>query len=194
VIGDGQEWRRGNWADIEDAGCMVAREVMGVIEDGLTPVESGLGAHAVEMRWPLEEPMGRDALKALANRPDTYLLLRLWAERQLARLDRGESLPRSVAITAHGMQLGRGVRMLGLEGELVAGLGLLIRSVYASGVTFALGYTDGAQLYLPTEAMLEEGGYEVDSYYEYGFPARLARGLEGVLRSALDEMCAHGIL
>jgi len=53
---------------------------------------------------------------------------------------------------------------------------------------FVLGYTDGAQLYLPAERMLAEGGYEVDSYYEYGYPAGLAPGFEKVLEDTIREL------
>jgi len=73
------------------------------------------------------------------------------------------------------------VRLIAVEGELVAELGLLIRRFFGKGLTFVLGYSNGEGLYLPTSAMLEEGGYEVASYWEYGFPAPLAPGIEETL-------------
>ena len=41
--------------------------------------------------------------------------------------------------------------------------------------------------------MLDEGGYEVDSYWEYGFPAPLAKGFEQVLFQALKDLRTAGI-
>jgi hypothetical protein len=78
--------------------------------------------------------------------------------------------------------------MVALEGEPVAELGFLMRRCFRSGVTFALGYTNGEGLYLPTSAMLAEGGYEVESYYEYGLPAPLASGIEAVLEREIRAL------
>ena len=41
--------------------------------------------------------------------------------------------------------------------------------------------------------MLDEGGYEADSYYEYGFPAPLAKGMEDILRDSIAELRRRGI-
>jgi hypothetical protein len=41
--------------------------------------------------------------------------------------------------------------------------------------------------------MLEEGGCEANSYWEYGFPSPLATGIEHILTSGLQELRAHGI-
>ncbi len=117
----------------------------------------------------------------------------MWAARTVSQLERAEKLPTSIPITTHGIRLGRGVRLIGLEGEPVAALGFLIDSFYGGGVTFPLGYTDGCQLYLPTSKMLAERGYEVDSYYEYGFPAPLAPGTEQNVLAGLNRLRAAGI-
>jgi len=93
----------------------------------------------------------------------------------------------------HGVRLGDGVRLLGIEGEAVTDIGSLVADFYGAGVTFPLGYTDGCQLYLPTDAMLTQGGYEVVSYYEYGFPAGLAPEVDGALRSGLQRLRREGI-
>ena len=75
----------------------------------------------------------------------------------------------------------------------MAGLGLIIREFCKQGITFPLGYTNGAQLYLPTENMLEEGGYEVESYHEYGQPARFTEGFESILMQTLNQLRVRGI-
>ena len=61
------------------------------------------------------------------------------------------------------------------------------------GVTFPLGYCDGMRAYLPTSAMIDEGGYEVVSYHEYGQPAPFARGMERIITEGMYEMQQHGI-
>lgn len=194
VIGQGTDhWRQGTWEDVERAGRIVAGEVLQTLVAGLAKFEPDIRTAAVEMEWPLRPAVTRAECEAILADPTGYELKRLWAARQIERLDRGQQLATSVPITAHAIQLGRGIRLIGLEGEPVAGLGLLIRDYYGAGVTFALGYCNGAQLYLPTEAMLEEGGYEVESYYEYGFPAALAHGFEGILLDTLARFREKGV-
>jgi hypothetical protein len=194
VVGDCEdEWRGGSWEDVARAGAMVAEPVALALEAGLVPMEPEIHCACVESQWPLAPSIGRAGYEALLAKPDTNELMRLWAGRQIARLERGKELPTRVPVTAQGMQIGRGVRLIGLEGEPVAELGLLIRDFCEEGVTFPLGCTNGAQLYLPTSDMLDEGGYEVESYYEYGHPAPLAKGLEGIVRDALEHLRASGV-
>ena len=118
---------------------------------------------------------------------------RAWAGRMGERLSRGAVLPSSVPITMHGVQIGTGVRLIGIEGEVVADHGSLVQGFYDGGVTFPLGYCDGCQLYIPSDRMLPEGGYEVESFSEYHVPARLAEGIDGRLVDGLGMLRDAGI-
>jgi len=96
-------------------------------------------------------------------------------------------------VIIQGLQLGKGLRLIGIESEAVAEWGPFIDKFYGGGITFSLGYTNGQGLYLPVSSMLDEGGYEVDSYWEYGYPSRLAKGMENVVRDGLIELRKQGI-
>lgn len=194
VIGRGENhWRSGTWEDVTEVGTMVADEVIQALDEGLRQIEPDLCSHAIETKWPMQPNIGRSGYEALRSDPNADRTTRLWAEEKLALLDRGTLLPTAVPITVHGVQLGKGLRIIGLEGEAVAELGHLIADFYSDGITFPLGYTDGAQLYLPTSQMLDEGGYEVVSYHEYRQPAPLAKGMETILRDALRQLRDRGI-
>jgi hypothetical protein len=200
MIGDLEDrWRVGDWEDVRRTGETVAQEVIAALAAGLAPVEPEIRTALVEMEWPLEPAPERAGFRQIAEDPATGELQRLWAERQVALLDRGQALLTAVPITLQGVQLGRagthavGGRLVGIEGEAVAELGLLIERFYDDGVTFPLGYTNGQGLYLPTSAMMDEGGYEVVSSWEYGLPAPLARGLEDILARALEQMPMRGV-
>ena len=199
VIGKGEEhWRAGTWDDVEEAGKMVADEVIKAVEAGLVSVEPDLHSYSIEMEWPLARPFSREEYEDIIANPKAHSesmpeVKQMWAKEQIAKLDRGYKLSASVSITAHGVMLGSGLRLIGIEGELVAELGLLIEDFYKDGITFPMGYTDGTQLYLPTSAMLDEGGYEVESYWEYRQPAPLAKGMEKILSETLAEMREKGI-
>jgi neutral ceramidase len=198
VIGKGEkEWRAGDWDDVDKAGAMVAEEVKSILQKGLTETRPDIKAALLVMNWPLA-PAGRMDYEEILKNPKTGdqsspEILKLWAKEQLAALDRGYELPTSVEITLHGIRLGNGLRLVGIEGEAVAELGLLIDKSYPQGTTFALGYTDGAQMYLPTSKMLDEGGYEVVSFWEYRKPSRLAKGMERILMDSLAQLRSLGI-
>ncbi len=193
VINGGERWRAGTWDDVTEAGTIVADEVIRALDTGLVTIEPDLRAHAVEMELPMEPNIGRSGYEALLSNSNTDRTTKLWAEEKLTYLNRGYELPTAVSVTIHGLQIGKGLRIIGIEGEAVGELGCLVLDFYNDGITFPLGYTNGAQLYLPTDAMLDEGGYEVASYYEYRQPARLAKGIEAALTDALCQLRDLGI-
>jgi hypothetical protein len=194
VIGQGEtRWRPGTWDDVAATGAMLAQEVEGVLDAGLAEVKPRLCTRAIEMQWPLQSPPERPELEAIRADRSSDELRRLWAESQLRALDREGCLPTQMPITLHGVQLGEGLRLVGIEGEAVAELGLLVQSFYRGGVTFPLRYCNGAQAYLPTSGMLDEGGYEAESYWEYGHPSSLANGMEEILVRALQHLRSQGI-
>jgi hypothetical protein len=185
-------WSHGSWEDMEEAGRVVAERVVRRVEDGLTEVEPELATCRMNLFFPLLHAPGRTELEAERDAPEASEDRRAWARDMLHRLDREGRLPDAVGIDLHAIQLGRGLRLIGLEAEVVGALGNLIMQEYEGGVTFPLGYTDGTQIYLPSDRMLPEGGYEVESYWEYHWPAPLAAGIDARLRSALQRLRDYG--
>ncbi|NJD01531.1 MAG: hypothetical protein FIA99_02755 [Ruminiclostridium sp.] len=51
-------------------------------------------------------------------------------------------------------------KIIGLEGEIVSGLGKKIKNLFKSDDILVLGYTNGTGYYVPSREILEEGGYE----------------------------------
>jgi neutral ceramidase len=183
----GETWRRGTWEEMERAGRDVADAVWALVEAGLRDVTPSLRSFQTEVPWPLEQAPDRVSLEALRDAAGTPEPRRRWASDML-RLESRAALPREVPVTLHVVQLGRGLRLVGLEGEAVGALGNRILATYRRGVTFPLGYTDGCQLYLPATSQLPEGGYEVESYWEYHWPARFARDAEERTFALLGEL------
>jgi hypothetical protein len=202
VIGqDLDQWRGGNWEDVTAVGRMIASEIQGALATGLKEVVPRLNTVLVEIGLPIAPLPTREELTSILERPESKAegapvhlrVRRTWAEEQIARLDRGYGLRTEVPVLVQGIQLGRGLRIIGIEGELVAELGVLIRDFYGDGITFPLGYSNGAQMYLPTSRMIQEGGYEVESFWEYRQPAPLAPGLENLFLDGLEKLRRAGI-
>lgn len=188
VVADGPAkplptWRRGGWEDIEAAGQIVAEDVLGLL-DRLQPVAPAVASALVEAELPLQSLPDRDEIESFLEADSPAR--RHWAGQQLERLRRGFALEPSARVLVQSLTLGDGLTLAALEGEPVGELGLRIAQRLPGGTTFPLGYSNGAGLYLPMSRMLAEGGYEVESYFEYGYAAPLADGIEARLDSALD--------
>jgi len=199
VIADGApddtgraSWRSGSWDDIDRAGRIVAEPIIASIHGGdLQQVCPHLRSGLTDMHWPLCRPPTRKALEREAE--DGPELRQHWARRMLGLLDRTGTLPAHAPVLLQVLQLADGLRVVALEGEAVAGIAHLLTGLYDSGVTMPLGYANGQGLYLPTERMLPEGGYEVVSAYEYGFPAPLTAGYEKIVVNAVRQLQAGGV-
>lgn len=184
-------WLR-DWSVVEETGNQLAQEVLQVVDHALQPVQPSLHIDLVETLWPLMPHPARAELEALAAqlKPDVRTceqeVRHLWAARQLEFLDKGIPLRTAASVLIQGIQLGDNLRIIAIEGEPVADHGLNILKHYPEGITFALGYSNGEALYLPVSYMLPEGGYEVDSFWEYSYPSRLAPGMEAVVEQTLQ--------
>jgi len=188
-VADGENrWHHGTWDELEAAGTEVADAVIAQARTSLTKIEPDLRFILRDLQWPLVSPPPRAHFAAVLKDPGESPLRRRWATEMIQQLDQTGQLPQTVPIALHALQLGKGLRLIGVAGEIVAPLGLLILREFNRGVTFPLGYSNGCQIYLTTDAMLPEGGYEVDSYWEYHWPAPLAPGGEKVLEDALRQL------
>lgn len=198
VIGRGvSRWQPGTWELMDEAGAMVSGEVVTALKKGLQAIEPDLRSAMTEMHWALEPPREKAYYgKIVADtKPEARKknVHSMWAARQVELLDRHGKLQTSMPLTAQGMKLGEGLRIFAIEGEAVGDWGFFVEDFYHGGLTIPLGYANGQGAYLPTTAMLPEGGYEVVSSWEYGLPNGFAPGMEQEVRRALEELRGQGI-
>jgi len=183
-----ERWRQGTWSDVNAAGNEVAEAVMEAARASLAGTDDEIACSLLTIKWPLEKPPGRRFFEKLASDDAAPLGRKRWAADMLRSLDISGSVPTHADIQVHGVQIGSGLRMIGVEAELVGELGNLILRKYPRGLTFALGYTNGTRIYLPSDRMIPQGGYEVDSYWEYHWPAPLRPCTGRLLASALRRL------
>jgi len=183
IVGDG-EFRSGRFEDVEAVGKEVAEDVLGVLEGGLREVEPRLCSALLDASLPLEKPLSRTELERLASDPDVSPPRRRWAGETLALLEERGRLPRRTRCFVHFVCLGEDTRIVGLEGEPCTGIGKRIKALFGDRGTVVVGYCNGSVAYLPTRRILEEGGYEAESYVYFGLPSRFAPGVEDKLAEA----------
>ena len=194
AAGDDWNWQAG-WEEMEEAGRIVAQETISCLQAGLAPVEPRVRTALLEMQWPLQA-VRREYLEAVRENPEQIndpIIGAQWAARQLEQWDKYGAVASSAAVLLQGVQLGEGLRLIAMEGEPVAFYGRMMQDAYADGVTFPLGYANGEALYLVTSAMVDEGGMEVVSYYQFGCPAPLAAGMEPIVAQALEDLRRRGV-
>ncbi len=193
VQNEGRDWnmKTSGQPEAEEAGRIIAADVIAGLGSSLRPVTPELRSASVETQWRFE-PVPRRVYEQTAANSDLHPVQHEWARRCLRLLDQ-QRYPQSLPVLLQSIQLGDTLRLIALEGEPVAEHGHALLRAFPDGTTFPLGYSNGEAMYLPTSPMLDEGGYEVDSYWEFGQPAPFAKGMEQTLELGVANLRRQGI-
>jgi len=184
-------WRFGTWDDVAAAARIVADEVIDVIKAGLAPGSPSLSTSIHETSFALETSPDAAALEERTHSDNRG---RATISRfMLEQLEKGRQFETSADLLVQGIRLADSVRIIAIEAEVVAELGNKILATFQEGTTFALGYSNGTGLYLPSDRMLPEGGYEVICHHEYGFASPLVPGIDDTLMKAVQRLRTDGI-
>ena len=118
-----------------------------------------------------------------------------FARVQVAKLDRGETLRTKISYPITTWAFGDDLAMVFLPGEVVAEYALRLKSELDGRRLWTNAYANAAPCYIPSERVLQQGGYEGGGamiYYDQ--PNKFAPGLEdkiiGTVRSHLDAAFA----
>lgn len=191
----GKDWE---WASTHEHAKQTAAELVKEVRETLakpmTVVKPLLRTALTEVRF-LLVTLPRKQYEAITSKADprnsTDLQVK-WAQRMLDRDNLGRRID-AMPMQIQAVQIGEGLRLVALECEPLCAHGYAIERLFADGMTVAVGYSNGEGIYLVTSDMLDEGGYESISYWEFGYPGPLAKGIEGVLALGFDEIKRQGI-
>jgi putative membrane-bound dehydrogenase-like protein len=108
------------------------------------------------------------------------------AQTQLARLDRGESLPTSLRYPIQTFTLGESLHMAFLAGEVCVDYSHRLKKELRRDRLWLNGYSNDFGAYIPSERLVKEGGYGGGAETPYfALPATLKAGLE---QQIIDEV------
>ena len=161
----------------EGQGVEIATEVERLLAGELTRISGPATAVYREIKLPLNPPPSREELIAQTQtgRPtDRYN-----AQTQLQRLDRGESLLTEIDYPIQTWTFGDSFCMTFLAGEVCVDYAKRLKSEFDQDRFWLNTYSNDFCCYIPSERLLEEGGYGGGGEVPYfALPNTLKAGLE----------------
>lgn len=157
-------------------GQELAAEVERILGGARRPVTGLLSARLERIDLPLAPLPAREQWESLAAKggPVGY-----HAQVQLAALDRGESLSTSVDYPIQTWIFGDALAMVFLPGEVVVDYSLRLKRELDGSRLWISAYSNDTPCYIPSERVLQEGGYEGGGAMTYyNKPAPFAPGVE----------------
>ena len=175
----------------EQQGVEVAAEVDRMLKGGLRPVSGTLRVREEVIGLPFDTLPTRAELTERAKQDDRRGIGH-HARVQLARLERGEALRTEIKYRIQTWAFGDSLAMVFLPGEVVVDYALRLKRELDGRRLWINAYANDAPGYIPSERILQEGGYEGgDAMTYYDQPTRLAAGLEksivAAVRRQLDD-------
>ena len=87
------------------------------------------------------------------------------------------------------MRFGKSLTLVALGGEVVVEYALRLKREFPKERMIVAGYSNDVMAYIPTAAMLKEGGYEpVTSMTYYGFPSPFREDVEERVMNGVREV------
>lgn len=168
-------------------GAALAAEVQKVLAGPLSPIHPD--AIRTELRE-LELPFARHFTREeWTQRSQSSGIVGYHAKKNLARLDRGEELPKTLYYPIVTWSFGKDFHMVFLPGEVVVDYALRLRSDHPSVPLWITAYANYVPCYIPSRRILSEGGYEAeDSLWYYDRPARLSSEVEDLIHGTVQRM------
>ncbi len=119
-------------------------------------------------------PAKEDLIKVEMN---TKGYQKRWASNQIKILEEGKAFMDSYPYPVQFWKLGEQLLMV-LGGELVIQYAIELKKIFGQEI-FVMGYANDVMAYIPSEIILQEGGYEGESsHMVYGLPAKWKEGIE----------------
>lgn len=164
-------------------GAQIADEVERLLRGQLRPLSGPLAANLQRIPLPLNDPPGREMLQQLVAKggAEGYN-----AQTQLARLDRGEPLLTQIDYAIQTLLFGDHLAMVFLAGEVCVDYSLRLKSELDRERIWVHGYSNDFCAYIPSERLLQEGGYGGGGEIPYfALPNTFRPGLE---QPIIDEV------
>ena len=162
----------------------MAGAVEDVLKGEMTPVAGPLRTAFAWVDLPLVDPPSKEELLKRRGQGDIYH--QRTTEHLLSRLDTQGSIMATYRAPLGVIRFGDSLTMVALPGETVVDYALRLRKEYAGQRLWIAGYSNDVSLYLPSDRVLAEGGYE-------GGGAMVYYGIHGPFKPGVEERVVEGV-
>jgi hypothetical protein len=153
----------------------------------LRPLTSKLECRTEQIELPFDTLPTRAEWEAKAREKSARISYH--AKVQLAKLDRGEKIPATLPYMVQVWNFGPQLAMVFLPGEVVVDYSLRLKRELDAERLWVNGYSNDVPCYIPSERVLQEGGYEGGgSMTIYDRPNRFAPGVENRIVNAVHKI------
>ncbi len=157
-------------------GRQLADEVKRLLAAPLTPITAAPAMKFARLELAFDTPRTREEWEERAKRTDA---IGHHARVNLAKLDRGETLPVKIDCPIQTWRFADQLALVFLPGEVVVDYSLRLKREFDRTRLAVIAYANDAPCYIPSERVLKEGGYEGgDAMIYYDRPQKFAPGLE----------------
>jgi hypothetical protein len=168
-------------------GRELAAAVERVLNENMKPLDPVIWTAYSEVNLTFSSPPSKDSLIKMANEAEGYQ--QRWAVDQLRILKNNGSLMSSYPYPIEVWKLGDQV-IMALAGELVVEYSIGLKKLFGPDI-FVLGYVNDDMAYIPSENILDEGGYEGESsQMVYGLPSKWSPGIEAKIYTEMKLLGA----
>jgi hypothetical protein len=169
-------------------GNEIATNVNQLLTRPLTPLRGKLECRAKQIEIPFDTPPARAEWESRAKQTDYVGYHARW---NLTKLDRGETLPTQLPYLIQAWNFGNDLALIFLPGEVVVDYSLRLKKEFDANRIWVNAYANDVPCYIPSERILQEGGYEGGGAMTYyGWPARIAPGVENRIVHTIHELLA----
>jgi hypothetical protein len=170
-------------------GEQLAAAVEATLRQPLRPLAPELAAAFTTVRLDFDRRPTREELESDTRSANSVRAR--WAARMMRLLAEGHSFPDQVAYGVQAWELGD-QRWIALGGEAVVDYALRFKREYGAR-TWVSGYAHAMVGYIPSRRVWDEGGYEAEFIYEYGWLAyRWTRDTEDRIAAAVARLVGPG--
>jgi neutral ceramidase len=169
-------------------GKTLAAAVERVLEEDMQPLAANAQTAYTEINLPFAPAPNQAELTRMANEQSGYL--KRWAERMLTEQTQGIQHPTSYPYPIQVWQLGHQL-IFNLGGEVTVAYANALKQTFGQD-SFVMAYSNDVMGYIPSEIILEEGGYEgYSSQMVYGLPSTWEKGIEERILTAIGQLAAE---
>ena len=167
-------------------GQEVASVVKQLAGEKLKPIAGKLDCQAKQIELPFDQLPSREEWEQKAKQTD---YVGYYAKVNLAKLDRGEQLPTKLNYLVQTWIFGDNLAMVFLPGEVVVDYSLRLKKEFDPHRLWVNAYANDVPCYIPSERILQEGGYEGGgAMVYYDKPTRFAPRIENLIINAVYDL------